>query len=122
MTFEEANQIMNFWGDFLAESFGKLNMLFAPDIPESFLPYPKDVLLEALNIMGKYYFDKSDKRKENLLRETAALLPLFCNDEQAITKAAKKFNNSKWKRSFLPGFKNMQNEWLELKKTNPFKK
>jgi hypothetical protein len=122
MTYLEANQIFVDYGTFLAKSFAKINMLFQQNIPESFLPYPKDQLEEALNIVDRHYFDTKDKHKQDMTREVMMLLELFKDDEEAVIETAKNFNNPEWRKYSIPAFKNMQKEWLKIDKSNPFEK
>jgi len=68
MTLEEANKIYIDWKEYM-EIADKLNKVFSI-VPESFLPYPLEILEEALNIIAKYYFDSGDKKIANNIQET----------------------------------------------------
>lgn len=113
MTIEEADKIRIVWGKFLEHMFGKINLTFGGKIPESLLPYPKDVLMEALEIIHRHSYDIGDKRMMGLMEETSALLNTFINDEEAFISAGEKFNNPKWRESFVPALKNFQKEWIQ---------
>jgi hypothetical protein len=94
MTIDEAQVIFKSWQDYM-ESADKLSRLMLP-VPESFLPYPADVLEEALNIISKCYFDSGNKRmSENIKKSMSYLLPFFMTkaetgarrtDEEAISE------------------------------------
>jgi len=53
MNIEEADEIFESWKNYI-EISDKMRQVFT-EIPESFLPYPKDILIEALDIMTKEY-------------------------------------------------------------------
>jgi hypothetical protein len=56
MTPIEAEEIFKVWKEWYWPCHFLLDSVFGPGIPESFLPYPKDVLEEALNIIAKRYY------------------------------------------------------------------
>lgn len=68
MTFEEANKIFKRWQSY-QEIADKLGQLFIV-VPESFLPYPVEILEEALNIVAKGYFDSGDKKAADNIQES----------------------------------------------------
>ncbi len=70
MTFEEANIIFKRWQNY-QEIADKLGQLFIV-VPESFLPYPVEILEEALNIVAKAYFDSGDKKATDNIQESMA--------------------------------------------------
>ena len=97
MTINEAQVIFKSWQDYM-EIADKFKRLMLP-VPESFLPYPADVLEEALNIIAKHYFDSGNKKmSENIKGTMSYLLPFFMTnaetgsmrtDEEAITDMKK---------------------------------
>ena len=115
MTVEEANKIVHIWGKYLEHCSGRLNMLFLHDkgkIPESLLPYSKSTLDEALNVMDKHYFDISNKRGMELMRQTMMLLELYGDDEEAIQHAGKNFCDTKQRQRIISAIKDWQQTWL----------
>ncbi len=113
MTFNEAENILHIWGKYLENAYGKINMIFAPHIPESFLPFPKVTLLEAFNIMGEFYHSQGNERAVNNIRETASLISSYVDDEEALLHAAKRFMDPKWRKVMIPALKGFQEEWLK---------
>jgi len=60
MTFEDANKIFQDWQRYM-EINNKLSKIFMGfSLPKSFLPYPMEVLEEAINIVAKAYSDNKD--------------------------------------------------------------
>lgn len=97
-------------------------------VPESFLPYPSDVLEEALNIIAKYYFDSGNQKMSENIKETMAfyLSPFFMTkeetgarrtDEEAITDMKKMLDlieqDTKLKKALLKKLKESQDSWIK---------
>jgi len=94
MTLEEANKIFEHWKGY-SEIADKMHKIFLV-VPESFLPYPIDILEEALNIVAKHYFDSGDKRTANIIQETMMLqLGGYClgTDSEGKTKVVDKITD-----------------------------
>jgi len=126
MTINEAQVIFKSWQDYM-EIADKFNRLMLP-VPESFLPYPADVLEEALNIIAKYYFDSGNKKMSENIKETkmSYLLPFFMTnaetgsrrtDEEAITGMKKMLDlieqDPKLKKALLKSLKECQDGWIK---------
>jgi hypothetical protein len=112
MTFDKANKIVQIWGRYL-EYCSKLNLIFGSYIPESFLPFPKDILEEALNIVAEHYHNLGNINHVKLLQGSIATLAGYKDDEEALLMSAKLFNNPKWREAMLPVFKKFQNDWIK---------
>jgi hypothetical protein len=85
MTVEEARKIIVGWGEYLETCHARLvTIFFLGNIPESFLPYRMDVLEEAINVMGRFYFDMGDYDKSEFLKTTFGPACLYCKDEEAV--------------------------------------
>ncbi len=113
MTVQEADKIRKIWGIYLEYCFGRFNMLFQGNIPESLLPFPKPVLEEALNILDRHYFEQKDKHAMNLMRETSMLLELYHDDISMLDKAGKNFNNPELRKKIADSIKEWQLDWLK---------
>ena len=126
MEMNEAKMIFKSWQDYM-EIADKFNRLMLP-VPESFLPYPANVLEEALNIIAKYYFDSGNKKMSEKIKDLMAayLLPFFKinnktgsrrTDEQAITDMKKTLDliekDPKLKKAVLKSLKECQNSWIK---------
>jgi len=93
---------------------GKLNLAFRHKIPESFLPYPKDTLLEAFELINKDSYKIGDKKMMELMHESAADLASFIDDEEALTIAAEAFNNTEWRKAIISALKEFQKDWINI--------
>lgn len=96
-------------------------------IPESFLPYPADVLEEALNIVAEHYFDSGNKRMSENIKESMAAYLTFSitnaqtgarlTDEEAITNMKKTLDliekNPELKKAILKSLKECQERWIK---------
>ena len=117
MTLNEALIIFKSWQDYM-EIADKFFRLMLP-IPESFLPYPADILEEALNIVAKHYFDSGNERMAEIIQETmAAYLSLTIRtDAEAITEMKKRLDfieqNPDLKKGFLKSLKESQDSWIK---------
>jgi len=122
MTINEAQVIFKSWQDYM-EIADKFSRLMLP-VPESFLPYPADVLEEALIIIAKYYFDSGNKKmSENIKRTMSLYLPPFSEtgarrtDEEAITDMKKMLDlieqDPKLKKALLKSLKESQDSWIK---------
>ena len=126
MTLNEAQVIFKCWQDFM-EIAEKLHRLMLP-VPESFLPYPADVLEKALNIVAEYYFNAGNKKmSENIQNSMSVyLLPFFMpkeetgarrTDEEAITDMKKMLDlieqDAKLKKALLNSLKECQDSWIK---------
>jgi hypothetical protein len=115
MTFDEADKIVLIYGRYL-EYCSHILMIFGARIPESFLPFPKDTLEKALNIMAEHYHKAGDQHRVKLMQEVAANLPAYVDDEEALIRTAKLFNDPKWRDAFLPVLKKSQLDWIKIHK------
>jgi len=100
MTFNEADKIVHIYGRYL-EYCSHITIIFCCRIPESFLPFPKDTLEEALNIMAEHYHKAGDQHRVNLMQDVAITLSTYIDDEEAILEAARNFNDPKCRKEFL---------------------
>lgn len=121
MTIEEAQIIFKDW-QYFAEINDKLSKVFF-DIPESFLPYPIDMLEEALNMVAKQYFESGDKKTSEALQTSIATLLFYKDDVVALDSIinSEMLKNQKLKDAFLKNLENSRDSWLEFKKENLFK-
>jgi len=72
MNLKLTKAIMHDFGKFLELSHGSLMMFFVTEIPESFLPYPKEKIEEALTIALRHFYSKGE---EETVRNIEFLLP-----------------------------------------------
>jgi hypothetical protein len=112
MTLNEADKIVQIWGRFIEYMSGKLMHIFGAQIPESFLPYPKDTIEEALNIIAEYHHKAGNHQAVQHLQTTLAHLIMYVDDEEALLQASRNFNNPSWRDAILPRFKQFQEDWI----------
>ena len=117
MTTEKANKIFRNWKEYV-EINDKLSKIFMA-IPESFLPYPIEVLEEALNIIAKSYFDKRDYKACHVVQESICTLGSYKDDEEAIKTIIDDFilKDSKSRELFLANLKKARDSWAKLKES-----
>lgn len=90
MKFSEVNEIYTAWQDY-QEIHGKLVTL-SVYLPESFLPYPKDMLEEALDIVAKKYFEDGNNRLYKAVLKTKESLLYYREDAEALVLLEKVLN------------------------------
>lgn len=118
MTFDEADKIFKSWQEYV-EIAGKLEKIFST-IPESFLPYPVEILEEALNIVAKRYFDTGDRKMSKTIQETiAAFLWTHEKDETAIESMEKNLDlmlkHPELREVKLAKLKECRDSWAKIK-------
>jgi hypothetical protein len=118
MTFEEAEKIFKSWQGYM-EIVDKLGKIFI-QLPESFLPYPSDILEEALNIVAKDFFDNGNKKMSNTIQETmSGYLTMHTDDEVALASMHHSLElmskHPKLKETYLETLKECQDFWLKKK-------
>lgn len=114
MTFEDADKIVDIWIIYIEHMSEKITLIFSPNIPESFLPFPKEILEEAINI----HFDLGNHKLVRMLQDTIGALIEYKDDKDSLLKAAKSWNNENWSKAMLPIFKEAQNEWMKRHQKN----
>lgn len=126
MNKEEAYKIFEVWKNHI-EIFDKLTKIFSI-IPESFLPFPVEVLEKALTIVTEDYFNSGNKTASKNIQETMTLhtvgLYLDTNGRkrtelEALSKMKKDldflFENEKIRDLKLRLLKESAESWLDLK-------
>ncbi len=107
MTYEEAEKIFIEWKDYM-EINEKLISIFLT-LPESFLPYSKNILEEALNIIAEDEFNNGSKDLSNNIIGTMGSLIKYEKDDEAIIK----MSNFLEKLTKDPAMENLKNIRLE---------
>lgn len=118
MTTDEAKKIFRSWQDFV-EIADKFFRLFLP-IPNSFLPYPKETLVEGLNIVSKYCFDSGDKKLATLIQDTMhSYLPRCEEDEKALEGIKDRLNmvfgNPDLKKTLIENLHKGRDHWIHTR-------
>ena len=72
------------YSDYLVFIHPLLKSVFISSIPESFLPNDKDTIQDALNYMGKYYFDMGDIKTSDACGNCIGTLTYYEEDDKAL--------------------------------------
>ena len=111
MNIIEADKIFKNWSKWFWPCHFILHSIFLSKIPESFLPYPKDVLEEALNITAKLYYDAGDFQASKDIQSSIAYLYRYTKDEEALQQASKSFSNPKMRETILLYIARYKKDW-----------
>ncbi len=117
MTIQEANRVYESWKNYV-EVADKWSRLFMCSIPESFLPYPKEEIEEALNITAERYWNIGDKETSEAIKTTiAGFLWDHKKDEDVINSLSKMLkmmeDSPELKATLLEKSKEGRDSWLK---------
>jgi hypothetical protein len=113
MTLDEASKIVRIWGVYLEYCQGRLMSLFHAQIPESLLPFPKDTIEEATNIVAEYHHNMGNQDQVKALQTAMAVLLFYEDDEKALLQAANSFNDQKFRQVIIGSLKKSRKDWIE---------
>jgi hypothetical protein len=116
VTLNEAYGIFSVWKNWHWPCHFLLNSVFCATIPESFLPYPPDVLEEALNIVAKDFFDRGDIQTSKKIQEAMCSLLCYKKNEEAWEAAAKFFSNPEMMKACLGFVENFKRDYISWSK------
>ena len=110
---EMAHAITTDWSKFIEITNGNLMMLFGTQIPQSLLPYPKKIIIEALDLVAQYFYSIENQKAADAVEFMKPVLECYVNDEEGISAAAERFTNEKYLNQVLPKLAERQNRVLE---------
>ncbi len=110
MNIQQADKIVQDYASFTERTAGKLNALFLGTIPESLLPYNKDLLEKALNIMAKYYVEDGQKNLASSMETLKTHLLGYSDDKQTIDRLAERFKTEDFRAISLQAIKEISRE------------
>ena len=116
MILSEAKKYFRVWSKWYWPCHCILEATFGTKIPESFLPYRKEILEEALNTVAKYYFDNGNHKASTDIQNMIVYIWLYTNDNEALGEFTKTLSNPKTQEVrliFIDGFRNSWSTWLE---------
>jgi len=113
MNQSEATTIFNVWSKWAYPYHQLLFSIFQEQIPESFLPYPKQLLEEALNAVSKAYFDSGDYEYSKAIQNTIPFLMFYSKDEDALKNSATCFSIPGMANILTDSITRFKNEWVE---------
>lgn len=102
MNLKTADVIRMDWGKFLEITHGNLMMVFFTKIPQGFLPYPKQRIKEALDVVSAHFSSIGNQEAVATIESTLPILDVYVDDGEAIKSAAKNFSNEKYLKTVLP--------------------
>ena len=118
MEFKEEEKIFKDFQEYV-EIASKLEKIFSVT-PESFLPYSKEILEKALNIVAKKYLMYGNKKAYDTIGSNMVLF-LFTSrkDEEALELMRKELNlrldNPELKKATIESLKEAHKDWLKFK-------
>lgn len=111
MTIEEADKIITNWGRYM-ELMSHSNMsLFLVHIPESILPYSKESIAEASDMMIDYYTNSNNEEAANIVETCKANLLFYKDDEESIDNFIRMWGDTNSRARLLKALKESQGEW-----------
>ncbi len=113
MKLSEAEEIFKVWQHFAYPMHSILHSIFLSNIPESLLPYPKDKLEEALNIVAKRFHDQGDYETSKAIQTNMAMLISYKDDNEALEQYADMVKNPKMREAVIEGMKKRTTEYKE---------
>ena len=116
MTNQEADQIFKEWQEF-AEINDKLLKIFSTAIPESFLPYSKEILEEVMNTVAKRYFDAGDHKATKLIQEQMSSVMFYQDDGEAIKQLVDGWvlKDTEIRKARLKNLRAARDSWAKFK-------
>ncbi len=85
MTISEADEIFKVWQQWFWPFHSLLDSIFRlAGIPESFLPYPKNTIDEALEIILKIYGNSANPEILRSIETTKSFLSIYDNDKDVF--------------------------------------
>lgn len=113
MKLKMADSIRMDWGKFLEITNGNLMMIFHSKIPESLLPYPKNTIKEALDIVTEHFHNQGNTAAVKVVKATIPFLELYVSDKEALRNAAVQFSDAKYLKAIFPHLGEKQKKQLE---------
>jgi len=117
MNLEVADAIRQDFGKYLELTHGRLLALFLAKIPESFLPYPKDTIEEALNAVAEHFHNQANVEAVDAMQTATASLTYYTKDEEAVKQFLSLWGNKEMQKEILkialPNLKKAQQAQLQ---------
>lgn len=117
MTISEADEIFKVWQQWFWPFHSLLDSIFRlAGIPESFLPYPKETIDEALEIMLYHYKDTMEPEILKAIEVTKSYLGMYDNDKDALDTLIKYLSGPGMIETTSNNIKQFTTEWLNWQK------
>jgi len=120
MTREEAAIVFRDWQAY-AEIHDKLLQLFGRSIPQSFLPYPPEVLKKAMDIVASVYSNVGDDTTYSMIQDATSTLLCYKDDEEAISNIVDgiRLKRAEFRKIFISKLKRSRDNWAKIKGYQP---
>lgn len=118
MSLELADAIRMEWGKFCEMTSASLTLIFMARIPESLLPYPRETIEEAMNLIIEHFSIQEDDESVAICKNSLSTLLFFVDDETAIRNAGKNFNNEEILKTILSELGKTQQDQLKYLQGN----
>jgi hypothetical protein len=113
ISLEMAHAIKMDWSKFVEITNGNLMMLFGTKIPQSLLPYPKNIIKQALDLVAEYFCSIGNQKAVDAIEFMKPVLECYVDDEVGISAAAGRFTDEKYLNQVVPKLRERQNRLLE---------
>lgn len=123
MKHDEAWKVFSSWQQYLEVADKFKRMMLIP--PQSFLPYPAEMLERACDVVAKEYFDKGDKQTATEIQRLMVLYlgPYFHPDgfseEQALARMHKMLGlilgDAELRQTILRNLADSQQSWIDAR-------
>jgi hypothetical protein len=108
----DADKVVGVWGKYLECCQDRLSAVFLGGIPESLLPYPVQVIEDALNDMARYYHSRGDHDAVAVIQGVMGPLASYRADRDALANAAKTFSTPAMEEIVLERLRAVQRRWI----------
>jgi len=108
MNTQEAEAVIQGFGKFMEVANGPLMLLFRSEIPETLLPYPKSVILEALTIGEEYFRQEGMAEMENAIGMQIAALEMYTDNIAALKQLVKHLEDPTFRKHLFSTFGSTQ--------------
>lgn len=118
MKIDEANKIFNVWKEWFWPCHFILYSIFGTTIPESFLPYDKDTLEKALNIVAEDYHNSGNVEASKDIQRSIGSLIYYCKDKHGIKHLKIYMNNPELEEIInirISNYKEEYQKWISKK-------
>lgn len=113
LNLEMAHTINMDWSKFVEITNGNLMMLFGTKIPQSLLPYPKNIIKQALDLVAEYFCSTGNQKAVDAIEFMKPVLECYVDDKVGISAAAGRFTDEKYLSQVVPKLRERQDRLLE---------
>lgn len=101
MNLDKAEVIRQAWGYFLEHYASKFMVYFSSGVPESFLPYTKKEITEAVSLFASELEAEGQNEAAETLKSSLSYLVMYTDDETALSKLRNNLNNPAYLKTAL---------------------